>query len=43
MDEKIDVNMIVSPSLECLSDAEFDALCTALFFETEKIISSEDK
>lgn len=41
MDDKIDVNMVVAPSLECLSDAEFEALCTALFFEIEKIVNSE--
>lgn len=41
MDDKIDVNMVVAPSLECLSKAEFDALCTALFFEIEKIINDE--
>ena len=41
MDDKFDVNMVVAPSLECLSDAEFEALCTALFFEIEKLVDSE--
>lgn len=42
MDDKIDVNIIVAPSLECLSEAEFNALCTALFFEIEKIVNNEE-
>ena len=43
MDDKIDVNMVVAPSLDCLSDAEFEALCTVLFFEIDKIVNNEEE
>ena len=43
MDDKIETKIIGKPSVESLSEGEFDALCTALFFEIEKIISTEGK